>query len=72
MNEMNVIIGRWNEYIKKYPHYRIGQALFNSLSESHPQIANELRGVKTLDPFYKDENINSCLGFVYQKVNSSC
>lgn len=68
---MNEIISSWNEYIRKYPEYRVGQALFNRLRDGSPKIAEAIRGVPHLDPYYRDENIGDCLGFIATHLQSS-
>lgn len=67
---MDNIIRNWNEYMRGHPEYRMGQALFNSLQDYHPTIANAVRGRRHLDPFYRDENIGDCLTFAYKSLNS--
>lgn len=36
---------------------RLGQLMFNVLSEMNPTLADQVRGDPTLDPFYEDQNI---------------
>jgi len=52
---------------KKYPKWREGQCWFNSLCELKPELANEIRGDDSLDPFYQDENIPNFIYWVEQK-----
>ena len=40
------------EYIHKYPSLRYGQALFNVLNNTWPDIADDIRGSK-LDTFFE-------------------
>lgn len=48
---------------RKYPHYRRGQAYFNTLYDMKPELANSIRGGH-YDPFYRDEVLPTFLGQV--------
>lgn len=43
---------------------RLGQAYFNVLNRHRPDLAERVRGVFTMDPFYRDNNIPSFLEFL--------
>lgn len=45
------------------PQCRKGQAFFNALHETHPHIANMVRGTK-YDPFYSDKKLEGCYQFL--------
>lgn len=61
----------WAEYIDvavkycgAYPKQRTGQGFFNALTYVRPELAERVRGVVGLDPFYKDENLHNFLTFI--------
>ena len=43
--------------------WRKGQALFNTLVEIYPEIAETVRGTEN-DPFHRDERINKFIEFI--------
>jgi hypothetical protein len=43
--------GQVRNNLRAYPHWRYGQALFNSLMDLRPEWAEEIRGTDK-DPFY--------------------
>jgi hypothetical protein len=57
------------ETIAKNHFLRYGQALFNTLYERYPELANKITGTD-IDPFYKDTNIDKFLSFLYDNVES--
>jgi hypothetical protein len=65
------IVKKWQEAMKNHPDWRKGQALYNSIDDQ--ELANQIRGVPHLDPYYRDEYIGDCLDFIdkylYRKVN---
>ncbi len=67
------IIKKWQETMKDFPEWRKGQALFSSVWAKDPELANQIRGVPHLDPYYRDEYIGDCLDFIdkylYRKAN---
>ena len=50
--------------VKANPQLRIGQSLFNNLYSLYPIVAEHIRGMYGLDPFYNDSFITSCLSFI--------
>lgn len=42
-------------------HVRTGQAYYNVLAERRPDILSDVAGDRTLDPYYRDENIPAFL-----------
>lgn len=58
----------FNEYLclaygPRPPFIRIGQALFNALCVSWPELAEKVRGSE-VDPFYDDTRIDAFIAFV--------
>ena len=53
--QVSTVLVRMSQMCKN-PEIRKGQALFNSLYELHPKIADEIRGTD-LDPFNNDDRI---------------
>jgi hypothetical protein len=51
-------------YERDHPEQRVGQAHCNVLWLRHPQLADEIRGDQTFDPFYVDDRLTAFLGFV--------
>lgn len=51
-------------YIKLYPEWRRGQCYFNALNLLYPIVADEVRGVNGIDPFYVDNNIVKCIKYI--------
>lgn len=49
--------------LKQHPHWRIGQAHFNVLSDMRPDLAELVRG-SALDPFHNDGRVPALLGMV--------
>ena len=47
-----------------HPTWRAGQVASNTLERFRPDIADRVRGNPTLDPYYKDENLNAFYEFV--------
>lgn len=41
-----------------YPHWRPGQAAFNTVFLREPEIADAIRGTSA-DPFYNDDNLDA-------------
>lgn len=58
-------------YMNAHPSQRFGQALFNVLDQTHPQIASLVHGTD-LDPFYEDtmnsRRIRAFTSFVYERL----
>lgn len=46
-----------------HPHWRRGQALFNTLNEVHPDLAEALR-CSTANPFYDDERAPHAMAWI--------
>lgn len=55
--------GRWPE------DWRTGQAWFNQLSEDRPDLASQVQGNRTLDPYYNDGNLTRFMEFVQEHWN---
>lgn len=55
-DETDVLVLQAAKYVKKHPHIRYGQAVFNLLYESFPELADEIRG-GGLDPFHHDDRV---------------
>ena len=47
---------------------RLGQWAFNKLAETHPEIAEEIRGNDELDPFHKTENLRNLFNYLIVKI----
>lgn len=45
-------------------HWRKGQALFNTLYELYPDIADDIRGTE-IDPFHVDTRIVKCYNYIH-------
>ncbi|HRO65831.1 MAG TPA: hypothetical protein PKU78_06415 [Candidatus Dojkabacteria bacterium] len=43
---------------------RAGQAMYNVLNTTYPEIAKQINGSETLDPYYNDNNIPNFLAFL--------
>jgi hypothetical protein len=55
-------------YLKKNARYcREGQAYFNVLCEMHSELAESIRA-SIIDPFYRDDNLNTFLVFVKENI----
>lgn len=54
-------------YYVAHPAQRYGQAMFNALYETHPDIANEIRGTD-VDPFYFDARLSAFWAFVGERL----
>lgn len=52
-NEWLVALGKYRE---KHPGQRAGQAAFNFLQESNPDLARKVQDETNLDPFYAESN----------------
>ena len=53
-------------YIAHNRYMRMGQALFNTLRELHPEIADDVRdSSNNCDPFYDDSKIPAFFNFIY-------
>ena len=53
-------------YIAHNSNLRMGQALFNTLRELHPEIADDVRdSSNNCDPFYDDSKIPAFFNFIY-------
>lgn len=50
---------------RNHPHWRYGQAVFNTLENERPELANRIRGTEH-DPFFTTTLfvINDCLDFI--------
>lgn len=46
-------------------NWRRGQCYFNQLIDSHPQLAEKIRG-SDIDPFHEDERISDFLEYLQQ------
>lgn len=55
-------------YQCKHPEQRTGQAHFNVLHRLHPELADEIRGDRMLDPFHVDERIPAFREFVMARL----
>jgi hypothetical protein len=53
---VNELILLWAKNQLDYPDWRSGQALFNSLHQLYPDIADKIRGT-FCDPFYQNGRI---------------
>ena len=49
--------------VVEIPHYRTGQAYFNTLMDCKPEMAYFLKGT-VLDPYYDDKNVPAFLAYV--------
>lgn len=43
--------------LKEQTGWRYGQCLFNTLYDVDKEMANEVRGVPDIDPYFEDKNI---------------
>lgn len=48
---------------------RMGQHWFNALAVVRLDIANKVRGLRGIDPFYVDDNMNRFMNFVHDAWN---
>lgn len=64
-NEFTTSFWKKWEIEKEKGVLRLGQFYFNYLEENRPEIANKLRGMQYVDPFYDDNNMGLAIGFVY-------
>jgi hypothetical protein len=55
-------------YQSAHPEQRAGQAHFNVLHRLHPELANEIRGDRMLDPFHVDERVQAFREFVMARL----
>ena len=60
------IVASTQHYGQNRRDLRFGQAVFNVLASTRPDIAEELRG-STLDPFYKDSVSDEVWQFIKSK-----
>ena len=69
MNIDSYLIYVLTVYSKDRPDFlRLGQWAFNMLAETHPVIAEEIRGNDNLDPFHKDENLKNLFKYLMEKI----
>ena len=77
MTTKNLDLDRYYTLVRKnrvkYPEWRYGQNLFNSLFELDPDLANSIRGT-SLDPFYiddsKDKKVDEFLNWLIGKISN--
>lgn len=50
--------------VQKQTGWRYGQCLFNVLYDVDKEMAEEVRGVPEIDPYYRNENIPSFLRYI--------
>lgn len=62
------LAARW---VGENPAQRIGQAHFNCLRVIHPEIAEQVHGDLTLDPFYVDDRLPAFLAFVRKRLEEA-
>lgn len=54
-----------NRFSRAVPQYqRLGQVYFNTLDDVRSDLADRVRGIQYLDPFYQNGNIPAFLDFV--------
>jgi len=51
----------------KATQWRCGQAMFNVLNDLHPEMADEIRELPHLDPFYNNEHIGMFLNHILEQ-----
>jgi len=52
-------------YGPRHEALRLGQWAFNCLWDEFPEIANEIRGDKKLDPFYVDSRMDAFEAYLF-------
>jgi hypothetical protein len=57
------------ELQQEFPEWRSGQCHFNALMDSHPNLAEMIRGTD-LDPFFQDKRLPDFLKWVEKKLSS--
>jgi hypothetical protein len=71
---MRVTYAQYYEHFVKYksahPEQRHGQAAFNALYEVAPEVANEIRGSTSCDPFHRDDRMGAFAAYVLVALGS--
>lgn len=62
---MREIFNFWRRLMEQHPEYRVGQALFNTVSELDPDLAERLR--QDCDPFYDDAQVGAAIKWLYEQ-----
>ena len=57
------VVSDAHQLYSRHPELRIGQALFNSLFDKHPEIAREIVETEA-DPFYVDGRIKNFVNYL--------
>jgi len=52
-----------DDFLKNYPNWRKGQALFNAIFYIDQDVGNKIRGSQ-IDPFHRDDMIDKCMDFL--------
>lgn len=66
---MMQILKAWSARLFQYGCERPGQALFNTVLELAPEVAEELRG-QPFDPYYDDRQIGEALALVQRRARA--
>lgn len=65
---MNNFYEKLNKNIRLYPPYRYGQAVFNTMFELYPDVAQKYCGSK-YDPFHDNTKINIFIEKCNEEIN---
>ena len=65
--ELAAFMVRFSDVTQRNPRWRAGQTAFNMLHDTHPHLANELRG-GDCDPFYRDDYLPQFFEYLIKSV----
>lgn len=57
-------MAKFRQNLADHPDWRKGQSLFNAVAECWPFAAEQIRGRRDLDPFYRDELVGECTRYL--------
>lgn len=70
MNRFQMFMVDVAKSYRSFPEWRYGQTLFNVLYSFDRDLAEEIRGDETFDPFYmKDNELEVFLNWVEKRLN---
>ena len=52
-----------DDFLRDYPDWRNGQALFNAIYYVNQDVGNKIRG-SAVDPFHRDDKIDECIKYL--------
>ena len=65
INQLAEVWNHQKHMLQAFPNLRKGQALFISLNQLFPEVAEDVSETE-YDPFYDDEKIKGCVGHITQ------